>query len=190
MVEHEAEALQLVRRQEPLAGFRLVAAHVAAGVRALRAKLPELGLPHHDGEHGQGPVGVAGGAAHGIEPAPHIGAGDIGDPSIFSTEGDPDGIQVGIAIATLVRKTDHASADSVGFRHLWWQAKPAELIVTAESEPGVLYDAIKPVLPLGLPWWRRRWRGLVRLAGDARPVPSVVSSRQDRPRWVPHRYRP
>ena len=30
------------------------------------------------------------------------------DPSIFSTEGDPVGIQVGTAIATLVRKAEHA----------------------------------------------------------------------------------
>ena len=29
------------------------------------------------------------------------------DPSIFSTPGDPVGIQVGTAITTLVRKTDH-----------------------------------------------------------------------------------
>ena len=33
------------------------------------------------------------------------------DPSIFSTEGDPVGIQVGTAIATLVRKADHASTE-------------------------------------------------------------------------------
>ena len=46
------------------------------------------------------------------------------DPSIFSTEGDPVGIQVGTAIATLVRKADHVSAQEVGFRHLWGQAKP------------------------------------------------------------------
>ena len=31
------------------------------------------------------------------------------DPSIFSTEGDPVGIQVGTAIATLVRKAEHVS---------------------------------------------------------------------------------
>ncbi|MXX71246.1 MAG: N-6 DNA methylase [Gemmatimonadetes bacterium] len=41
------------------------------------------------------------------------------DPSIFSTEGDPVGIQVGTAIATLVRKRDHEPAESLGFRHLW-----------------------------------------------------------------------
>ena len=74
------------------------------------------------------------------------------DPSIFSTEGDPVGIQVGTAITTLVRKADHAPADAVGFRHLWGQAKPAALIATAEAEPGALYDGVKPVLPLGLPF--------------------------------------
>ena len=76
------------------------------------------------------------------------------DPSIFSTAGDPVGIQVGTAIATLVRKADHAPADAIGFRHLWGQAKPAELIATAEPEPGALYEGVKPVLPLGLPFVR------------------------------------
>ena len=76
------------------------------------------------------------------------------DPSIFSTAGDPVGIQVGTAITTLVRKADHAPADAVGFRHLWGQAKPAELIATAELEPGALYEGVKPVLPLGLPFVR------------------------------------
>ena len=76
------------------------------------------------------------------------------DPSIFSTPDDPVGIQVGTAIATMVRKADHAHADAVGFRHLWGQAKPAELTATAEAEPGALYEGIEPVLPLGLPFVR------------------------------------
>ena len=76
----------------------------------------------------------------------------VPDPSIFSTEGDPVGIQVGTAIATLVRKADHVPTRTVGFRHLWGQAKPAELLETAEAVPGVLYEAIEPVLPLGLPF--------------------------------------
>ena len=76
------------------------------------------------------------------------------DPSIFSTEGDPVGIQVGTAIATLVRKADHMPAGEVGLRHLWGQAKPAELTATAEAEPGALYEGIVPVLPLGLPFVR------------------------------------
>ncbi|MXW16904.1 MAG: N-6 DNA methylase [Gemmatimonadetes bacterium] len=74
------------------------------------------------------------------------------DPSIFSTEGDPVGIQVGTAIATLVRKADHEPVRSVGFRNLWGQEKPEELIATAEGEPDSLYSEIEPVLPLGLPF--------------------------------------
>ena len=74
------------------------------------------------------------------------------DPSIFSTEGDPVGIQVGTAIAMLVRKADHAPADAIGFRHLWGQAKPAALAATAETEPDALYEGVKPVMPLGLPF--------------------------------------
>ena len=74
------------------------------------------------------------------------------DPSIFSTQGDPVGIHVGTAIATLVRKRDHKPADAVAFRHLWGQAKPAELIATAEAEPDTLYSEVEPLLPLGLPF--------------------------------------
>ena len=74
------------------------------------------------------------------------------DPSIFSTPEDPLGIQVGTAIATLVRKADHAPAASVGFRHLWGQAKREELTEEAEAAPESLYEAVGPVLPLGLPF--------------------------------------
>ena len=74
------------------------------------------------------------------------------DPSIFSTEGNPVGIQVGTAVATLVRKAEHVPADTVGFRHLWGQAKRTELLETAEGEPESLYGAVEPVLPLGLPF--------------------------------------
>ena len=76
------------------------------------------------------------------------------DPSIFSTEGDPVGIQVGTAIATLVRKAEHTRADGVEFRHLWGQSKPTDLIQTAEAEPDALYKRIEPILPLGLPFVR------------------------------------
>ena len=74
------------------------------------------------------------------------------DPSIFSTPDDPVGIQVGTAVATLVRKGEHAPAADVGFRNLWGQAKLDTLTETAESEPDALYDAIEPLLPLGLPF--------------------------------------
>ena len=76
------------------------------------------------------------------------------DPSIFSSPEDPVGIQVGTAIATLVRKgkDDHTPTKTVGFRHLWGEAKRAALIETAETAPDALYDSIEPVLPLGLPF--------------------------------------
>ena len=74
------------------------------------------------------------------------------DPSIFSTEGDPVGIRVGTAIATLVRKADHRPTREVEFRQLWGQAKPEQLIATAEAEPDALYERILPVQPLGLPF--------------------------------------
>ena len=74
------------------------------------------------------------------------------DPSVFSTEGDPVGIQVGTAVATLVRKARHAPAGTVGFRHLWGQKKRAALLETAETEPRALYDDLGPSLRLGLPF--------------------------------------
>ena len=74
------------------------------------------------------------------------------DPSIFSTPSDPVGIQVGTAISTLIRKADHTPAETIGFRHLWGQAKREELSETLEAEPDVLYNNIEPVLSLGLPF--------------------------------------
>ena len=74
------------------------------------------------------------------------------DPSIFSTPEDPVGIQVGTAITTLVRKADHAPAQSVGFRHLWGQSKHNELVATSESQPEQLYSSVAPLLSLGLPF--------------------------------------
>ena len=76
------------------------------------------------------------------------------DPSIFSTGGDPVGIQVGTAIATLVRKAGHVPAEAIGFRHLWGQAKREALLETAEAAPDALYARVPPLLPLGLPFVR------------------------------------
>ena len=76
------------------------------------------------------------------------------DPSIFSTPGDPIGIQVGTTIATLVRKTNHSPAKEIGFRDLWGRTKLEELMATATSDPDALYEHIEPPLPLGLPFVR------------------------------------
>ena len=74
------------------------------------------------------------------------------DPSIFSTPEDSVGIQVGTAIATLVRRADHVPAQQVDFRHLWGQSKHSELVETAESAPDDLYGGVAPLLSLGLPF--------------------------------------
>jgi hypothetical protein len=74
------------------------------------------------------------------------------DPSIFSTEHNREGIQVGTAIATLIRKQDHAPAAAVGFRHLWGAGKRQELLDTAESDAAALYQPVTPPLELGLPF--------------------------------------
>ena len=74
------------------------------------------------------------------------------DSSVFTVPGNSVGIQVGTAIATLVRKEDHAPTRMVSFRHLWGQSKREELLATSEAVPGTLYDDMAPVLPLGLPF--------------------------------------
>ena len=74
------------------------------------------------------------------------------DPSIFSSADDPVGIQVGTAIATLVRKANHAPAASVSFRHLWGQRKRQQLVETADTAPDDLYESFVPNLRLGLPF--------------------------------------
>ncbi len=83
------------------------------------------------------------------------------DPSIFSTASNPIGIQVGTAITMLLRKADHSPTDEIGFRQLWGQKKHSKLAGTADAEPDAIYDHIKPVLPLGLPFTKvvvsRNW---------------------------------
>ena len=74
------------------------------------------------------------------------------DPSVFSTEEDPIGIQVGTAIATLVRKREHAGTSEVGFRNLWGVSKRADLLESVDSEPNQLYESVSPVAGLGLPF--------------------------------------
>ena len=104
------------------------------------------------------------------------------DPSIFSTEDDPVGIQVGTAIATLIRKSDHVPSRTVGFRHLWGQDKRGALLESSDAKPAVIYDTFAPVLPLGLPFVQTAvsagWFDLPTLP-DLFPVsfPGVVTGR-------------
>ncbi len=45
------------------------------------------------------------------------------DPSIFSTEWNKEGIQVGTAIGLLLRQEDHQETAEIKFRQLWGTAK-------------------------------------------------------------------
>ena len=96
------------------------------------------------------------------------------DPSIFSTEGDRVGIQVGTAITTLVRKADHDSCEAVHVRQLWGQAKRTKLADTAESEPAVLYDRDEPILALGLPFVRTAVTTKANFCSDLISVESMI----------------
>lgn len=53
-----------------------------------------------------------------------------------------------------MRKADHTPADAVGVRQLWGRDKPSALLESANVEPSTLYQQIKPLLPLGLPFAR------------------------------------
>ncbi len=72
------------------------------------------------------------------------------DPSIFSTDLNREGIQVGTSVALLVRKEDHAPTNSVLFRDFWGKEKQSELLAATENQPP--YEEIEPVDYLGLPF--------------------------------------
>jgi hypothetical protein len=74
------------------------------------------------------------------------------DPSIFSTEHNREGIQVGTAIATLIRTAKHSPSTLIEFRHLWGVAKQHGLRASQEAEPKEIYALVDPPLELGLPF--------------------------------------
>jgi hypothetical protein len=74
------------------------------------------------------------------------------DPSVFSTDFNPEGIQVGTAITLLVRQQPHTEADTVHFRHLWGRTKRTDLLATAIQNGESLYQSLRPALDLGLPY--------------------------------------
>ncbi|MHB8843945.1 MAG: type ISP restriction/modification enzyme [Nitrospirota bacterium] len=67
------------------------------------------------------------------------------DPSVFSTEFNKEGIQVGTAIALLVRKVKHGSVDAVQFRHFWGKDKRDSLLKDVGD-----YQQVTPELEMGL----------------------------------------
>jgi hypothetical protein len=74
------------------------------------------------------------------------------DPSVFSTEFNREGIQVGTAVALMVRGSQSKGTNSVRFRHIWGRTKRADLLASAENDGVSLYEEIHPSLELGLPF--------------------------------------
>jgi hypothetical protein len=74
------------------------------------------------------------------------------DPSVFSTEWNHEGIQVGTAIGLLVRKRPSKSSTAIRFRHLWGKDKREQLLESLSRDNNSLYEDIKPALELGLPF--------------------------------------
>ncbi len=74
------------------------------------------------------------------------------DPSIFSTEFNREGIQVGTAIALLVRCRKSGGAGDVEFRSIWGKEKRAQLLDEAEKNLTPDYRELHPALELGLPF--------------------------------------
>lgn len=79
------------------------------------------------------------------------------DPSIFSTEWNKEGIQVGTAIALLVRKENHQSTDSVKYRDIWGVTKWEQLVESQEQDGKSLYEVVKPAIAIGLPLKPRKF---------------------------------
>jgi predicted helicase len=71
------------------------------------------------------------------------------DPSVFSTEQNREGIQVGTAIALLVRREAHSASEAVRFRHLWGKTKRQQLLESAAQGSESLYREAHPPLALG-----------------------------------------
>ena len=74
------------------------------------------------------------------------------DPSVFSTEHNREGIQVGTAVALMVRKPDHQPPAVVRFRNLWGQSKRADLLASLQGFSPKLYEELTPARALGLPF--------------------------------------
>jgi hypothetical protein len=73
------------------------------------------------------------------------------DPSIFSTELNREGIQVGTAVALMVRKKAHSEGALVRFRHLWGDRKRLQLAENALGKGDHKSAAVEPIAALGFP---------------------------------------
>jgi hypothetical protein len=78
----------------------------------------------------------------------------LSDPSAFSTPQNREGIQVGTAIATLIRNTSQTST-TLDLRDLWGTGKLAQLERESRREAEPSYTALTPAPALGNPFAHR-----------------------------------
>ena len=74
------------------------------------------------------------------------------DPSAFSTAQNREGIQVGTAIATMVRKAKHKSPAKVMYRDFWGVSKLKALLEFGKKWSKKTYTPVVPIRELGLPF--------------------------------------
>lgn len=104
------------------------------------------------------------------------------DPSIFSTEQNPEGIQVGTTIALLVRRRTHAKAPIVQYRDFWGKTKREDVLKSLSSPLAFPYTSLQPEPRVGYPLMPRQtedsyfeWPMLPQLLPEA--FPGVKTSR-------------
>lgn len=74
------------------------------------------------------------------------------DPSVFSTDFNREGIQVGTAIALLVRKPNHEPAKAVEFREWWGKDKRSDIVKSLVGTVQDSFETLVPEVRLGLPF--------------------------------------
>jgi hypothetical protein len=106
------------------------------------------------------------------------------DPSVFSTEFNREGIQVGTAISLLVRKPDHKPSGVVQYREWWGKDKRSKLLDSLGGGLANAYSRLTPDLALGLPFspmsiipGYEQWPRLTELLPTS--FPGIQSSRDE-----------
>ncbi|CAN5641198.1 DNA methyltransferase [soil metagenome] len=74
------------------------------------------------------------------------------DPSMFSTDHNREGIQVGTAISLLVRREKHEPSPSLNYRSLWGATKLQQLESFASGDATTPYETVTPSPALGYPF--------------------------------------
>ena len=74
------------------------------------------------------------------------------DPSVFSTEFNREGIQVGTAVALLTRTSEHEQTPHIHFRNLWGKDKLTQLEETDFGALQEVYEEVEPVVDVGFPF--------------------------------------